>query len=76
MTIPSALTVEEGLKKDLCCLKELGIDLDDITEKLQADGIAAFATSFDQLLALGRRKTQKICCTRRVLRVNVGVKRS
>jgi hypothetical protein len=49
--------LEEGLKKDLCCLKELGIDLDVITEKLQADGIPAFVTPFDQLPALGRRKT-------------------
>ena len=31
-------------------LKALGIDLNAITEKLQQDGVAAFATSFDQLL--------------------------
>jgi hypothetical protein len=34
--------LEEGLKKDLCCLKELGIDLDVITEKLQADVCYSF----------------------------------
>jgi transaldolase len=47
-------TVEEGLKtaeSDLCRLKDLGIDLDAITEKLQADGVSAFAASFNQLLA-------------------------
>jgi len=32
-------------------LKALGIDLDAITEKLQVDGVAAFAASFDQLIA-------------------------
>jgi transaldolase len=54
-------TVEEGLKRaesDLCRLKELGVDLDVIAETLQADGISAFAASFDQLLAAveGKRK--------------------
>ena len=51
--------MEEGLKKDLCCLKELDIDLDVITEKLQADGISAFAASFDQLLALVKEKRKR-----------------
>ena len=32
-------------------LAELGIDLDEITEQLQADGVDAFAKSFDVLLA-------------------------
>lgn len=32
-------------------LAELGIDLDEITEQLQEDGVAAFAKSFDDLLA-------------------------
>ena len=47
------LSVEEGLEEaesDLRRLKELGIDLDAITEKLQGDGISAFAASFDHLL--------------------------
>lgn len=48
------VTVEEGLSEaesDLRRLKDLGIDLDAIAQKLQADGVAAFAASFDQLLA-------------------------
>lgn len=40
----------------LARLKELGIDLEAVTEKLQTDGVAAFAASFDQLLnALGEK---------------------
>ena len=37
-------------------LKALGINLDTITEKLQQDGVTAFATSFDQLLATLEKK--------------------
>ena len=37
-------------------LKALGIDLDAITERLQQDGVAAFAASFDQLLAALEKK--------------------
>jgi transaldolase/transaldolase/glucose-6-phosphate isomerase len=37
-------------------LKELGVDFDAITEKLQVDGVAAFAKSFDDLL--GSLKTK------------------
>jgi transaldolase len=56
-------TVEEGLKtaeSDLCRLKDLGIDLDAITEKLQADGVSAFAASFNQLLAAVEEKRKRI----------------
>ncbi len=37
-------------------LRAVGIDLDAITEKLQADGVAAFAASFDQLMAALEKK--------------------
>jgi transaldolase/glucose-6-phosphate isomerase len=40
----------------LAALKALGIDLNAITEKLQEDGVAAFATSYDQLLAALEKK--------------------
>ncbi|HET8563431.1 MAG TPA: bifunctional transaldolase/phosoglucose isomerase, partial [Candidatus Binatia bacterium] len=40
----------------LACLKTLGIDLDAIAEKLQQDGVAAFAASFDQLMATLEKK--------------------
>jgi transaldolase/glucose-6-phosphate isomerase len=50
--VPGA-TVKEADAADaqLACLSALGIDLDRITEKLQVDGVAAFAASFDQLMA-------------------------
>ncbi|MBM4296199.1 MAG: bifunctional transaldolase/phosoglucose isomerase [Deltaproteobacteria bacterium] len=41
-------------------LKALGIDLDAITEKLQVDGVAAFATSFDQLLGALEKKRKSM----------------
>ncbi len=37
-------------------LKALGINLETITEKLQQDGVAAFAASFDQLLGALEKK--------------------
>jgi len=40
----TADTVMEGLTRN-------GIDLDAVTEKLQIDGVAAFAAAFDELLA-------------------------
>ena len=36
--------------------RAFGIDLNAITEKLQQDGVAAFAASFDQLMAASRKK--------------------
>ncbi len=56
--IPGA-SVRENLAEDdaaLASLKVLGIDLDAITEKLQQDGVAAFAASSDQLLAALEKK--------------------
>ncbi len=47
------LTVEEGLdeaRRRLAELARLGINLDQITEQLQVDGVTAFAASLDQLL--------------------------
>ena len=41
-------------------LKALGIDFGAITEKLQQDGVAAFAASFDQLLAALEKKRNEI----------------
>jgi transaldolase len=56
-------TVGEGLKEaesDLSSLKKLGVDLNAITEKLQADGVSAFAASFDQLLDAAEEKRKRI----------------
>jgi transaldolase len=47
-----ALTLESGLEQaqqQLEQLSWLGVDLDGITEKLQEDGVAAFAESFRSL---------------------------
>lgn len=52
-------TVQEGIgeaEAALDRLKALGIDLGTITEQLQADGVAAFAASYDQLLEALARK--------------------
>jgi transaldolase len=56
------LTVGEGLEEaesDLHRLKELGVDLNAITEKLQGDGITAFTASFDHLLAAVEEKRKR-----------------
>ena len=52
-------TVKEGVdgaEADLARLASLGIDLNAITQKLQEDGVAAFADSFDQLMAALAKK--------------------
>jgi len=41
-------------------LAELNIDLDDVTEQLQVDGVAAFARSFDSLLETIEQKRSRI----------------
>jgi transaldolase len=41
----------------------LGLDLHAITEQLQTDGIAAFASSFDQLIATVGRKRHELLAT-------------
>ena len=41
-------------------LRSLEIDLDDITEKLQLDGIAAFAAAYDKVVAALDKKSDAI----------------
>ncbi|MFQ5795439.1 MAG: bifunctional transaldolase/phosoglucose isomerase [Candidatus Bipolaricaulia bacterium] len=56
-------TVQQGLEEAqaaLARLAELDVDLDAITEKLQADGVDAFANSFDQLLGTLKEKRRAI----------------
>jgi transaldolase/transaldolase/glucose-6-phosphate isomerase len=50
----------EQAKADTAQLQEFGIDLDAITEKLQDDGVDAFAASYDKLLAALKTKRQEI----------------
>jgi transaldolase len=52
-------TVQEDLSNaedQLRTLSDLGIDLDAITEKLQVDGIASFASAYDRVLAALEKK--------------------
>jgi len=57
-----ALTLETGLEEvraQLSGLSELGVDLDTITQKLQDDGVDAFAKSFETLMASITRKREQ-----------------
>ncbi|HEU4340243.1 MAG TPA: bifunctional transaldolase/phosoglucose isomerase, partial [Candidatus Binatia bacterium] len=59
----SGETVRDNLDQAaaaLARLKGVGIDLDTIAEKLQEDGVAAFAASFDQLMATLEKKRAAI----------------
>jgi transaldolase len=56
-------TLQEGVdqaEEDMAQLRELGIDFDAIARKLQEDGVAAFAASYDKLLAALNGKRQSI----------------
>jgi transaldolase/glucose-6-phosphate isomerase len=58
-----ALTLESGLdeaREQLARLAELGVDLEAITAKLQEDGVAAFARSFDSLMESIREKSEEM----------------
>ena len=44
-------------------LGELGISLDDVTDKLEADGIASFADAFDRLLASLDEERKKVAAS-------------
>jgi transaldolase len=50
----------EQAEEDIAQLRRLGIDLDAITRKLQEDGVAAFAASYDKLLSALNGKRQSI----------------
>ena len=55
-------TLQEGIEEAeqaLANLEKLGVNLDDITEQLQKDGVKAFADSFDQLLSALEEKRQE-----------------
>jgi transaldolase / glucose-6-phosphate isomerase len=56
------LSIEEnlaGVRRDLDTLKEAGIDLQQVTDKLEDDGVAVFKKSFDDLShSLGEKKAE------------------
>jgi len=56
-------TLLEGLDKaerDLAHMRKLGIDVDAVTEQLQKDGVVAFATAYDGLLASLEQKRSSL----------------
>jgi transaldolase len=50
-------------KTDIALLGNLGIDLNDVTEKLQNEGVDAFAASYDKLLGTLKAKRQNVLAT-------------
>lgn len=59
-------TLQKGLAQaeaDVAQLKNLGVDLNAITDKLQNDGVDSFAASYDKLLASIKNKRQEILAT-------------
>ena len=55
--------LQEGIDQaedNMAQLRELGIDFDAIARKLQEDGVAAFAASYDKLLTALNGKRQRI----------------
>ena len=58
-----ARTIASGLDSSKACidaLQNLGIDLDEITEKLQLEGVDKFIHSFDTLMEAIRRKNGRL----------------
>jgi hypothetical protein len=55
----------EGVNAVLATAATLGIDVHAITEQLQTDGIKAFASSFDQLVATLQEKRRQMLTTAR-----------
>jgi transaldolase len=58
---PTVVEAVEASRAALARLSELGIDLNVITERLQQEGIDAFTSSLDKLLANLDRKRSAIC---------------
>jgi transaldolase len=49
---PAALVTDvDGAAAQIDALGDLGIDFDEVTTELQTEGVAAFADSYDELLA-------------------------
>jgi transaldolase/glucose-6-phosphate isomerase len=70
-----APTLESGLedaRADLDRLAEMGIDLSAMTEKLQEEGVAAFAESFEVLMAGIAEKREKLLTGQVFLSANLG----
>jgi len=71
----AAATLEEGIdgaRADLERLSELGIDLDAVIKQLQADGLEAFAKSFQNLMGSIRDKRNQLISGWRYASFNMG----
>ena len=69
-----ASTITQGLeqaKNQLTQLKELGIDLDSVTETLQKDGVTSFADSFDKLMKAIAEKRNSLLSEKKSFVVNL-----
>ena len=70
-----APTLETGLDQALAQLSrlaELGVDLDEITQKLQDDGVAAFAAAFEGLMSSIAEKRARLLAERQQLTAALG----
>ncbi len=61
-----------GARARLARLSELGIDLDAITQKLQDDGVAAFAKSFEALMASIETKREQLLAEWQPMSMSLG----
>ncbi|NOY57925.1 MAG: bifunctional transaldolase/phosoglucose isomerase, partial [Calditrichaeota bacterium] len=70
-----AATLVQGMeeaKDRLIRLNDLGIDLDEITEKLQKDGVASFADSFDKLMKAIAGKREQLLKKKKYFQLHLG----
>ncbi|MCP4427921.1 MAG: bifunctional transaldolase/phosoglucose isomerase [Chloroflexi bacterium] len=67
-----AATLEAGWGEAQAQLADLGIDLDAVTEKLQADGVAAFAKAFESLLTGVAVKRDRLQAQAQPMETNLG----
>ena len=54
----------DAARRTLEDLRAAGIDLDDVTERLQRDGVASFARSYDELIAALEAKSRQLLTDR------------
>jgi len=57
---PSLTEDLEGAHRVMDQLREVGIDFEDVTDKLLRDGVASFAKSFDELMTSIRDKRERL----------------
>jgi transaldolase len=56
-------TVDQDLdlaRAQMASLKELGIDLDEVTRELQVDGVKKFAKAFEDMMTVVGQKLERV----------------